>query len=134
MDTPLSQELKTEAQKVCDEICIGNEKKSYLSKFMINISEGAYSPFEINVRLRNRQHVIENGWIKLDFILYFDTSTLVIKGRANNADCSVIIDNVMFTNDLYRLGYLIVDEFANKTVKRRVSNAFTAYLKKSACY
>ncbi len=133
LDITLSRDLHVEAQKICDHICVGNEKKSHLSKFMVNIGEGAYSPFEINVRLRNRQHVIERGWIKVDFILYSDTSTLVVKGRFDNTNCSVVIDKVKFTNDLYRLGHWIIDKFAHKTVKSKVSDIMTRYLKKSAC-
>jgi len=89
---------------ICRKICMGNERKSWLTQALVDISDGEYSIAELRIRLKHKHSSNTFG------ILYENYNTLKVKVRLNNKTCeaSVLHEDIEFTNDLYQATWWLV--------------------------
>jgi len=95
---------------LCKKICIGNDRKSWLTQAQLDIlPDDAYSILEVHVRLRNRQ---KSRFLGKRVTLFSSHSTLKAKIRIHNETCLASIGNykkdIRFSNDLYKISWWLV--------------------------
>jgi len=97
---------------ICKKICIGNERKSWLTQATFDIIDtDTYSILEIHVRLRNRERRKIFG---KQVTFFSDHSSLQAKIRIHNETCEASIreykKDIHFTNDLYKITWWLALE------------------------
>jgi hypothetical protein len=83
---------------LCDHLCAGNERKSWLEKATLTISgETAPMTLEALIKLQSR-HVPVRG-----VVLYDDTANLTVRASLDPVTCGVTDVKLSSNNDLYQL-------------------------------
>jgi hypothetical protein len=89
--------LAEKVADLCNHVCAGNERKSWLEKATLTISgESAPMILEALIKLQSR-HVPVRG-----VVLYDDTANLTIRASLDPVNCNVTNVKLSSNNDLYQ--------------------------------